>query len=197
MPTPEEIAAAQAGQNAGDGVGAGDGAGAGAEGQEKPGGEKPQTFEAWLEGQTPETKTLLDTHTAGLKSALDSERGTRKDLEKQVRDLAGKAEKGSEAQAELTKIAEGLAEAERRGDFMEAAHTAGVSNLKLAYTVAVQDEMFNNRTGQVNFEGMKTAYPELFGGKPGVPVANAGAGTGTPPPVPADMNSFIRRSAGK
>ena len=164
---------------------------------EETGGEKPQTFEAWLEGLTPEAKVLLDTHTAGLKSALDSERGTRKDLEKQVRDLAGKAEKGSEAQAELTKIAEGLAEAERRGDFMEAAHTAGVSNLKLAYTVAVQDEMFNSRTGQVDFEGMKTAYPELFGGKPGVPAANAGAGTGTPPPVPADMNSFIRRSAGK
>ena len=152
----------------------------------------PPTFEAWLEEQTAETKALLDGHTKGLKSALDSERGTRKDLEKQMRDLAEKAEKGSEAQAELTKAADGLAEADRRAGFFEAAHAAGVANLKLAYTVAVQDEMFDRR-GEANFEEMKRSYPELFGGKPAIPPGNAGAGTGAPPPPPApDMNSFIR-----
>jgi len=164
---------------------------------EETGGEKPQTFEAWLEGLTPEAKVLLDTHTAGLKSALDSERGTRKDLEKQVRDLAGKAEKGSEAQTELTRVADGLAEADRKTDFYEAAHAAGVNNLKLAYTVAVQDDMFDRRGG-VNFEALKTAYPQLFGGTPAAPPGNAGAGTGTQPPAPkGGMNEFIRRQAGR
>ena len=165
--------------------------------QQKATGGTPPTFETWLEAQAPEVKTLLDTHTQGLKSALDSERGTRKDMEKQLRDLAGKAEKGSEAQTELTKVADGLAEADRKTDFYEAAHAAGVNNLKLAYTVAVQDEMFDRRGG-VNFEALKAAYPQLFGGTPAAPPGNAGAGTGTQPPAPkSGMNEFIRRQAGR
>jgi hypothetical protein len=157
----------------------------------------PQTFDQFMEAQTPEAKTLLETHTQGLKSALESERGTRKDLEKQVRDLAGKAEKGSEAEKQLTQIADTVAAAERKADFMEAAHAAGVSNLKLAYTVAVQDEMFD-RHGRANFEAMKATYPELFGGgKPTIPPANAGDGTGNKPPAPASMTGLIRQAAGR
>ena len=121
--------------------------------------------------------------------------------------MAGKAEKGSEAEAQLTKLAdtlaeqerksaEGLAEAERRAVFYEAAHAAGITNLKLAYTVALQDEMFDKR-GAVNFEALKAQYPELFGGKPSTPSGHAGAGTGSPPPAQADMNAFIRGSAGR
>lgn len=160
-------------------------------------GGTPLSFETWVEGQTDEVKALLDNHTQGLKSALESERGSRKDLEKQVRDLAGKAEKGSEAQAELNKLADGLAESDRRAGFYEAAHTAGVSNLKLAYTVAVQDEMFD-RHGEPNFEELKRAYPELFGGKPGgTPPGNAGTGTGSAQPQTVGMNDFIRRAAGR
>jgi len=162
------------------------------------GGEKqPETYEAWLEGQPAEVKTLLDTHTQGLKSALDSERGTRKDLEKQVRDLAGKAEKGSEAEAQLTKLADDLANEGRRADFYQSAHAAGISDLRLAYLVAVQDEMFDKR-GAVNFEELKRTYPLLFGGKPGTPPGNAGAGTGsTPAPPVDDVNAAIRRAANR
>jgi hypothetical protein len=165
----------------------------------------PATYESFFEAQPAEVKTLIEEHTQGLKSALESERESRKGLEKQVRDLAGKAEKGSEAEAQLTKLAdslaeaerksaEGLAEAERRTAFYEAAHAAGISNLKLAYTVALQDEMFDKR-GAVNFEALRSSYPELFGGKPSTPPGNAGAGTGSPPVAQTDMNAFIRGSA--
>ena len=185
MPTPEETTAAQAATTEQTTT-------------EAPGaaatGTPPPTFDAWLEARTPEEKALLEGHTKGLKSALDSERETRKDLEKQVRDLAGKAEKGSEMEAQLTKTADSLADATRRADFMEAAHAAGVTNLKLAYTVAVQDEMFD-RQGRPNFESMKAQYPELFAsGKPVIPTGSAGVGTGTEPPPVADMNAFIRGS---
>ncbi|MBM3122831.1 MAG: hypothetical protein FJZ97_11715 [Chloroflexi bacterium] len=160
-------------------------------------GGTPPTFETWLEGQSDEVKGLLDSHTQGLRSALESERGSRKDLEKQVRDLAGKADAGSEAQAQLTKLADGMAEADRRADFYEAAHGAGITNLKLAYTVAVQDEMFNRRGG-LDFEAMKAAYPELFAGaRLARPPGNAGAGTGGDQPRTVGMNDFIRRAAGR
>jgi len=153
------------------------------------------TFDGWLGEQPDEVKALLDGHTKGLKSALESERGSRKDLEKQVRDLAAKAEKDSDAQKELAGIADQLGEADRKADFYEVAHSAGVTSLKLAYVIAVQDEMFDRR-GQVNFDTMKQSYPELFG-KVATPPGNAGAGTDTQPSPAKDMNRYIRAAAGR
>ena len=46
------------------------------------------TFDGWFESQPEGVRKLLDEHTGGLKSALKSERESRKDLEKQLRDLA-------------------------------------------------------------------------------------------------------------
>lgn len=159
---------------------------------------KPEAleFESWLKEQPVEIQTLLDGHTHGLKTALQSEREARKDLEKQVRDLAGKAEKGSEAQSELTQLADKIAESDRRADFFEAAHAAGVTNLKLAYTVAITDEMFDRR-GSVNFETMKQAYPELFAGAAKLPKGNAGNGRTNNQPPTASMNAFIRKATGR
>lgn len=177
----------------------------GADPQEEPGadggqppddGETPQTYEAWLATQPAAVKKLIDDNTAGLKSALTAERTGRKDAERQVRDLAAKAEKGSEAQAELEKVADQMAEADRKADFYEAAHAAGVTNIRLAYTVATQDGMFD-KCGDANFEAMKQEYPELFGGTPKPPVANAGAGTRKPPTGGKSMNDYIRKASGR
>ena len=163
-------------------------------------GETPAVFdyETWLAAQPDDVKAGLEQHTSGLTSALTSERESRKDFEKQARDLAEKAEKGSEAQAQLTAVADKLAATDQRADFMEAAHAAGVKNLKLAYTVAREDEMFDRR-GNVNFEAMKKTYPELFGST--APAAgNAGAGTITQPAPGgknAEANAAIRRASGR
>jgi len=176
------------GQNS-DGGGKGTG---GQEGQQQP----PLSYEAWVKEQPDEVKTMLSGWERGLKTALDGERDARKALEKQVRDLAGKAEKGSEAEKQLIGLADQIGEADRKTAFYETAHAAGVTNLKLAYTVAVQDEMFDKR-GQVNFETMKAQYPELFGGVRKAPPGNAGAGTNTNQPAGKGMNDFIRKAAGR
>ncbi len=192
----------------GQGAGGAAGQGQGGQGGSGPGGQgqgagdqgnqdgQGQTFENWLAGQPDQVKTLLDGHVKGLKSALESERDARKGLEKQLRDLAAKVEKGSEAEKSLTGMADRVAEGDRRVDFYEEAHAAGVTNLKLAYTVAVQDEMFD-RKGRVNFEEMKKQYPELFGGRPAAAKGNAGAGTQGGQGTKGGMNEFIRRSAGR
>ena len=152
------------------------------------------TFDGWLEVQPENVKNLLDVHTKGLKSALESERGSRKDLEKQLRDLAKKVEAGSETEKQLTELADQQASASRRADFYESAHREGVTNLKLAFTVAGQDELFDKK-GIVDFGEMKKSYPELFGT---VASANANAGNGTkvPPAHKKSMNDFIRQASG-
>jgi hypothetical protein len=158
------------------------------------GDSKPLQFDSWLNEQPDPVKAMLDGHTKGLKSALDSERENRKTLEKQLREMATKAEKGSEAETKLTQLADQMAEADRKADFYEAAHAEGVTNLKLAYLVATQDELFDRR-GAVSFKSMKETYPELFvGTKP--PKGDAGTGHEGQPGAKS-MNDFIRRAAGR
>ena len=157
--------------------------------------DKQLVFDSWLGSQDKKVQEMLDGHIKGLKSALNDERTGRKELEKQLRELAGKAEKGSEAEKKLLEMADKQAEADRRTDFYDAAHAAGVSNLKLAYLAAVQDDLFDKR-GLVNFEEMKKGYPELFGEKP-KPKGNAGSGTGDEGNLggKTDMDDFIRSRA--
>lgn len=153
------------------------------------------TFDGWVKDQPEEIRTLLDGHTKGLKSALDSERENRKGLEKQLRELSKKVEAGSELEKQLSDLADQQSSANRRAEFYEAAHREGVTNLKLAFTVAVQDELFNKK-GEIDFPEMRKSYPELFG-KAVTANANAGAGTGQPPTPKKNMNDFIRKAAGR
>ena len=154
-------------------------------------------FDTWIKDQTDPVKSMMDTHTKGLKTALDSERESRKKLEKDLRDMAGKAEKGSEAEKQLTEMVNKISESDRRADFYEAAHAAGVTNLKLAFIVASQDDLFDRR-GAVNFETMKQSYPELFGtAKVKPPAGNAGDGNNNNNPPGHTMNDYIRTAAGR
>lgn len=177
------------------GGGGGNGGDAGQTGGEG-GTESTLTFDTWHESLPAEHKGLIENHTKALKNALESERGSRKDFEKQVRDLAKAAEKGSEAEKQLTKLADDLQSADRKADFYEAAHSAGVKNLKLAHTVAVSDDLFDKH-GRVNFDEMKKKYPELFTGTT-TPAGNAGSGTGGGNNQQRDdMSARIRRAAGR
>jgi hypothetical protein len=156
------------------------------------------TWEDWLGEQGEDVRTLYNQHAQGLSTALKSERDARKGLEKELRDMAGKSAAGSEAQAQLTQMADSLGEADRKTGFYEAAHSAGVSNLKLAYLVAVQDDLFT-RSGVPDFDALRRGYPELFGAtaaRPTTPPGHAGSGTTSQPPA-RSMNDFIRSSSGR
>lgn len=118
-------------------------------------------FEAYLAKQAEPVKKLYETHTQGLKSALETERTSRKEAERQLRELAKKAESGSEAQKQLTDMAERMATTERMNQFYAAAHAAGVKNLRLAYLAASEAKLISEQ-GEVDFAKMKESYPELF-----------------------------------
>lgn len=178
------------------GAGSSDAGGKGSEGQ---GGSKdtdePLVWETWFDKQPDPIKSAIAAHTTGLKSALDSEREARKTAERQIRELAAKAEKGSETEKQLTAMANSFSEADRKAGFYEDAHAAGVTNLKLAYLSAMADERFD-RHGRVDFAALKKDYPELFGaGRP--PKGNAGEGSGSPGAGAPNMNSWIRKAAGR
>lgn len=156
-------------------------------------GEGELTFEKFVESLDDVKKGLLDSHTKGLKTALESERESRKGFEKQVKDLAAKAEKGSELEKQLSELSAKVEGENKRAAFYEDAHTAGITNLKLAYLVATTEELFDKK-GSVDFAALKTRFPELFS-KP-IPNGNAGEGAGGPTSI-QDMNAAIRRMAGR
>lgn len=157
----------------------------------------PASFDDWLSSQPDTIKNLVDTHTDGLRSALNSERAERKKATQQAKALAAKAEKGSELETELANFAATAEANERKADFYEKAHTAGVRNLRLAYLAATDADLFD-RDGDVNFEKLKDLVPELFAvkEKPAAARGNAGTGTGQGAATPS-MNSFIRQAAGR
>ena len=166
-----------------------------------PPGETPAlTWDGWLAQQPDDVKSLLDEHVRGLKSSLQSERGSRGQLEKQLRDLQAKAEKGSDLEKQLGDINAQLAQENTRGEFYEAAHAAGATNLRAAYLLARADGLIDER-GKFKLDDIKARYPEFFTpARPAVPTANAGSGVQQPAPAlsgNAAANDFIRRMAGR
>ena len=154
------------------------------------------SWDDWHKEQSEEVQELITGREKGLKSALGSERDARKDLEKKVRGLAKEAKDGSKVKEELDDLADELKEADQKADFYGDAHKQGVTNLKLAYQVAVADDLFDRR-GNANFGKMKEEYPELFGSKKKVD-GNIGDGTGGKIGGRVkDMNTAIRAAAGK
>jgi hypothetical protein len=156
---------------------------------------EPPTFETWYSGLDEQAKTVFDGHVNGLKTALVTERQNRADLAKQIKDLAAKAEKGSELERQLSEASTRLEAAERRASFAEDAirPEIGCSNVKAAYALAVAEGLFDSK-GRPDWAGLKSAAPELFR-KPGPGSADGGAGVNHGPKL--DMNSIIRRAAGR
>ena len=151
----------------------------------------PASFDAWLASQPEEITKLYDSHVDGLKSALDGERSSRKELEKQLRQLSKTATEGSELKKQIDDFANNLQQAESRAAFYEEAHSAGVKNLKLAWAAA-QTFDAKDRDGNVDFDKLKKAAPELFITTVKTPPANAGAGAGQQGLTKPDMNAFMR-----
>ena len=154
-------------------------------------GEMP-SFDGWLATQDEATKALLTKHTSGLKSALDDEKSTRKQLAKQIAELSKQAEEGSALKAALEKTSSEYAQTSRKATFYEGA-PSDLRNLKLAW-LAAQDADLIDKDGTADWKALRTQAPELFGK---VTPGNAGNGAGQTGQGTQDMNTFIRRSAGR
>lgn len=145
-------------------------------------------FDTWLKSQDDTVKGLLDGHTKGLKSSLEKERKLREKLGKDIKEMTGKLEAGSDAAKQLTEISGKLETEQKRADFYEKATAAGCRNLRLAWLAASADDL--------TIEQVKAANPELFGVMTKA-TTNAGNGAGSGGGgEKQDMNSLIRKRAG-
>jgi len=173
------------------------------DGKEEQGKEGKQdsakTFEAWLEKQDDEVKGYIEDHTHGLSTALTNERNTRKDLEKKLKNLGKSLEKDSDAKKQLDQISADLKLTNAKNAFYEAAHKAGVTNLRLAWLAADADELIED-DGTVDFEALKENNPQLFASSENKKTqanAHAGEGNGKKKTPELGMNAAIRRAAGR
>jgi hypothetical protein len=159
--------------------------------------ETPTTWDEFLAKQPDPVKGLYEEHTKGLKSALASEREKAADLGKQLRDAAKGADDATAAK--LNELAAAQETAEKRAQFYEVAASEDCANLRLAW-IAAQDMDAFDKSGNPDIRLLKEKFPELFRkpASPGSPKAAASAGTGSStPPGAADMDSLIRRAAGR
>ena len=170
--------------------------------------EKPTSFEVWLETQPEDIKTLYQTHTAGLTSALQKERTANKEKETSLKRLADLEAKEKEREAAALSETEKLtqratqAEQEREAAILEreaaraALQTERVKNAVIAeasklgfadpddaYTLINISEIEIDETGKT--KGAAEAIKKLAEAKPyllGKQVK--GDGVGTPKPGP-------------
>lgn len=157
-------------------------------------------FSEWLTEQSEDVQEMINGHISGLSSALETERKDRKSLQKQVKDLASKAESGSEIQKQLDQMTADLNASNGRSFFYESVSGQGVKNLKLAHLAAAEAGLIGD-DGTVDLDGLKKGYPELFGTAdvPMVPRGNAGEGAGSGGSVSKQkisMDDLIRSSVG-
>lgn len=168
--------------------------------QETPQGEEPQAqeivWDAWLGEQPEPVKAAYEKHTAGLKSALVSERSERKSLADQLRKLSKSAEAGSELQTRLDETVGALEEAEAKAQFFEDAAPV-VANLRVAWVYAKSAGLVDKH-GRVDMARLRVEAPQLFETpRKAAPPAHAGNSAKDAPPPQRNMNDFIRQSAGR
>lgn len=156
---------------------------------------EPLNFDKWYGSLDDATRDLFNDHVDGLKSALTSERNERKKLAAQIKELSGKADKGSELAQQLEQLTGNMGKLDQKAQFYEDAHSADVANLKLAW-VAAQEFDLLGKDDKVDFNKLREAAPELFRKKV-TPPANAGNGNNQAGTTQPTMNSFIRRAAGR
>lgn len=158
----------------------------------------PLTFERWIAEQPEDVRDLIDGQLDRIKAALDSERTARTGLEKQIKAISKQAGEGSELRTQLEKLSDDMREVGGKADFYEAAHGAGVKNLRLAWIAAKDLGLLED--GKTDFAKLKDAAPELFAtvaSTPKAPPANAGAGAGQAGARNPNMNNFLRAAAGR
>ena len=155
------------------------------------------TFESWFESQPDDVKSLISEHEKGLKSALNAERDNTKALSRQISDLQGAAEKGSELEKQLTTLQAKLTESERHANFIDGAASAGCTNAKAAYKLAKADEDLWRRDGSPDWAAIKETAPEFF--RKNQSSGNPGSGTDKDPNAGSKMHpmdEIMRRSIG-
>jgi len=158
----------------------------------------PRTWDAVVAALPEADRALYEQHTTGLRNTVQATRSERDALAQRLSDLTKALGKDSpeEAKRLLGEMTRELETSKRRADFVEQAvrPEIGCTNPAAAFAIAESQGLFDAR-GNVNWDSVKAAVPELF--RRPIPAGNAGAGTGQPPALAGGMNAAIRRATGR
>lgn len=164
----------------------------------------PTSWDEYVAGLPEDQKEvvtkLYEDKNKGLLNTVKATREERDTFATQLRDAAKKAEKGSEAEKLYTEQANQLEQANKRADFYESAPSHECKNPKVAFKIAMSDNLFTKK-GEPDWEAIKKEAPELFGTAvepPRKPIGRGGAGEGTDkkPVAARSMSELIREAAG-
>ncbi len=148
MATPEELAAEKAAQEKAEQE-------AKAEAEAKAKEDAEKNFEAWLAKQPDEIKQKYETHVSGLKTALETERKSAKEKDKQLKKLAefeaAEEKRKQEQMTETEKLQSELATAKAEKE--QAALELATERIKNAVLFGAAQPVFGNK--------QKFAHPEL------------------------------------
>jgi hypothetical protein len=149
--------------------------------------QEPLTFEAMMATLPEDQRTQVETHIAGMSTALKQERDERKRLERELKKVTPIAEEGTQVKQQLEQVAAAAAEEAARAAFYEQAMQAGVqrSSMRLAY-LAARDAGLLAADGVADWDAMQESYPNLFE-QPGAapvraPAARPAPARTAPPP---------------
>lgn len=165
------------------------------------GGAATETFDyaKFSEGLDEATRTGItkhyETQTAGLKSALDSEREQSKNHEKALKAALAKAEKGSEMETQLNAALTEIQDSKKYIAYLEGASSQGIVNPAAAWTLLKADGLFR-ADGSPDFELLKKNHPYMFTEKKPAD-SKGGAGAEGDQKTGLTMNEIIRQAAGR
>jgi hypothetical protein len=159
-------------------------------------GATPESFEAWLDTQDEPIKALVSKRFETLEHTVRATREERDGFSKQIKALAKGQAEGSDAKKQLEEMGAQLEKTEKRAAFLEDAMKPEIQcrNARAAWLIAEASDLFDKK-GLPDWAAIKREAPELFGQT--VAHANAGQGTQQPPSPHQNMNSFIRKAAGR
>lgn len=160
--------------------------------QQGDGNQQPAlTWDTWLADQSDEVKALAETANAGLKTALQSERDARKQLDAQLKKLSKSAGDNAELTQTIEDLRTQLEGQTRKANFATDLGNS-VTDVELAFIAAERIGAFD-RDGRVNVEKLKAAHPALFNKQPAAPPpGNHANGSGNPGGAGTDINALIR-----
>lgn len=146
-------------------------------------------FDAWLETQPEDVKSLLTERFTALENTVKATREERDNLSSELKQMAKHVDANSDAGKQLAEAISRAETSERKSSVLEDAVRVGVKNPLTVYAVAITENLFTE-DGKPDWEQIKLKAPELFTASS----INSDAGSGTNQKPEKSFNAEIRKA---
>ena len=150
-------------------------------------------FSAWMADQEPKVQQAFEGYESGLRNTVAATREDNKSLKEALKTASASAD--GELKTQLDALSGKLEEREREVAFIDQAVEQGVEKPRALWVLAKAAEAFD-RYGKPDWQHLRSEYPMMFRTAP-APRGNAGSGAGTRPGGGPDMESMLRKAAGR